>query len=337
MLALTFQGVRSVTACDVVEPVLEVPTDVLVRVELSAICGSDLHVYRGAEMGLDVGTVLGHEFSGEVLEVGSAVERLVPGDLVVAPFSTSCGACPACDRGLTSRCERGELFGWVEQGRGLHGGQAQRVRVPLADASLVKVPDAGDAAALFAGDVLSTGMFLAEMGGVGQGQRVAVIGCGPVGLMAAVAAQEAGAQEVFAFDLQPERLELAASFGVTPVLATDRTSHPERLDVSLEAVGSPASTRLAYELLRAGGTLAAAGVHVEPHLAFSPGEAYDKNLTYRAGRAPARHFLERALEIGQRRGVDRIVSHRLPLEDAVHAYHIFDGRLDGATKVLLTP
>ena len=337
MRALTFQGVREVAVTDAPDPRVEEPGDAVVRVELTAICGSDLHVYRGAERGLDPGTVLGHEFAGEVIEVGSAVEGLAPGDRVVAPFSTSCGACPACDRGLSSRCERGQLFGWVEGGVGLHGGQAELVRVPLASSSLVRVDDGRDPAALFAGDVMSTGMYLAILGGVGPGDRVAVIGCGPVGLMAAVAALDMGAAEVFALDLLEDRLELARAFGATPVLASDDGRLPRGVDASLEAVGSPASTRLAFDLLRPGGTLAAAGVHVEPTLAFSPGEAYDKNLTYRAGRSPARSLLEPALELAARSGVDRIVSHRLPLEEAAHGYHIFDGRLDGATKVLLEP
>ena len=337
MKALTFQSVREVAVSDLPDARVEEPTDVVVRVELGAICGSDLHVFRGAEAGLDQGTVLGHEFAGEVVEVGSAVERIAVGDRVVAPFSTSCGVCPSCERGLTSRCERGELFGWVEGGRGLHGGQAELVRVPLADGSLVKIPDGRDPAALFAGDVMSTGMFLAEMGDAGPGKSVAVIGCGPVGLMAAIAAREAGAEEVFALDFLPERLELARSFGATPVDAKETAQLPQGVDAALEAVGSPASTRLAFDLLRPGGTLAAAGVHVEPHLAFSPGEAYDKNLTYRAGRAPARRFLERALELGARHGIERIVSHRLRLDEGAEGYRIFDGRLDGATKVLLEP
>ena len=337
MRALTFQGVKEVACTEAPDPTIEQPTDAIVRVELSAICGSDLHVYRGAEVGLDRGTVLGHEFAGEVLEVGSAVEGIAPGDRVVAPFSTSCGACPACERGLSSRCEVGQLFGWVEGGQGLHGGQAELVRVPLAGSSLVKIADGRDPAALFAGDVMSTGMYLAALGGVGPGDRVAVIGCGPVGLMAVVAALDMGAAEVFALDLLEDRLELARSFGATPILASDPSQLPAAVDASLEAVGSPSSTRLAFDLLRPGGTLAAAGVHVEPQLAFSPGEAYDKNLTYRAGRSPARSLLEPALELAARSGVDRIVSHRIPLAEAAHGYRIFDGRLEGATKVLLEP
>lgn len=109
------------------------------------------------------------------------------------------------------------------------------------------------------------------------------------------------------------------------------------MDAVLEAVGSPASTRLAYDLVRAGGTLAAAGVHTEDRFAITPGEVYDKNLTYRAGRAPARHFMERALALGQSAGIARIVSHQLPLEAARDGYRIFDERLERATKVLLVP
>ncbi len=337
MKALTFQGVRDVRVLAVPDPVLCEPTDALVRVELAAICGSDLHPFRGHERGLDVGTVLGHEFQGEVIAVGSAVQRWRPGDRVVAPFSTSCGQCTACTRGLTSRCERGQLFGWVQGGRGLHGGQAELVRVPLADGSLVGIPNGTDPALLFAGDILSTGMFLAELGEVAPGSTVAVIGCGPVGLMAILAARARGAAQVFALDVLPERLALATEFGAAAVHADDRGAWPKGVDAALEAVGSPESTRLAYEVVRAGAVIAAAGVHTEAHFAITPGEVYDKNLTYRAGRAPARRFMEAALALGQSAGVARIVSHRLPLAEAREGYRIFDERLDRATKVLLEP
>lgn len=342
MRALTFQGVRDVRVQEVRDPVLGAPHEALVRVELAAICGSDLHPFRGHERGLDVGTVLGHEFCGEVIEVGSAVQNYAPGARVVAPFSTCCGACAACRRGLTSRCEYGQLFGWVAGGHGLHGGQAELVRVPYADSSLVQIPSGTDPALLFAGDILSTGMFLAELGEVGPGATVAVIGCGPVGLMAVVAARARGAREVFAFDTVPERLALAAQFGAQPLLADDVAHHPRGVDAALEAVGSPASTRLAYDLVRAGGTIAAAGVHTEAQFAITPGEAYDKNLTYRAGRSPARRYMEGALDLARRLdseglGLERIVSHRLPLDAARDGYRIFDERLEAATKVLLVP
>ena len=348
MRAITFRAVRDLALTEVPEPEVEDPRDVVVAVELSAICGSDLHPYRGAEQGLDVGTVFGHEFLGRVLEVGADVATLAVGDRVVAPFTTSCGACYFCEQGLTARCEHGQLFGWVEGGRGLHGAQAERVRVPLADSTLMKVPGAAhDEEALFAGDVLSTGAFVAELGGVAPGARVAVLGAGPVGLMACVAAREAGAARVYALDAVPERLALAEGFGAvgldfrqdaTLERVADETDG-RGVDAVLECVGSPQATRLAVDLVRPGGTIAAAGVHTEETFAFSPVEAYDKNLTYRAGRCPARRMMDRTLAlVGERRlGLDAIVSHRLSLEDGVEAYRMFDERRDGCTKVVLRP
>ena len=187
MRAITFQGVGRIVHEYVPDPVLCEPTDALVDVDLCALCGSDLHPFRGHEKGLDVGTVMGHEFLGEIVAVGAAVEHLAVGDRVVSPFTTSCGACFYCQRGLTARCERGQLFGWVEDGRGLPGAQAERVRVPLAETTLVRVPPgARDDEALLAGDVLSTGFFCAQLGECRPGAVVAVIGAGPVGLCAAI-------------------------------------------------------------------------------------------------------------------------------------------------------
>ncbi|HEX6883345.1 MAG TPA: alcohol dehydrogenase catalytic domain-containing protein [Planctomycetota bacterium] len=335
-------------ACEAVpEPVLATPTDVILRVDLAAICGSDLHVYRGVERGLDRGTHMGHEFLGTVAEAGAAVTRFRPGARAVSPFSTSCGACFACRRGLTSRCEQSQLFGWVQEGRGLHGGQAEYVRVPLADATLVALPEGvPDEQALLAGDVLSTGFHAADAGDVQPGDVVAVLGCGPVGLCALLGARERGARAVLAIDGVAERLELAERFGGTPVPLGPETvtrvraaSEGRGADVVLEAVGHPSASRLAYELVRVGGTIAAPGVHNEPHLAFSPGEIYDKNLTYRAGRAPARAYMERILARLATRALDLapLFSHRLALAEAPRGYQIFDQKREGCTKVLLTP
>jgi threonine dehydrogenase-like Zn-dependent dehydrogenase len=318
-----------------------------VAVERAGVCGSDLHVYHARERGLDRGTVMGHEFVGRVLEAGPEVTGLGPGDRVFAPFTTSCGACWFCARGLTARCPRGELFGWVQDGAGLHGGQAERVRVPLAAATLLPVPDDLDPeVALLLGDVLSTGAYCAERAEVGPDDVVAVLGCGPVGVMSLVGARERGVTDLYAVDAVPERLELAARFGAVPLpLADDPVAAVRRVtggrgaDAVLEAVGSPAAGRLAFDMVRPGGVISTAGVHTEPHMAFSPVEAYDKNVTYRSGRCPARAMMERLLPLARagRYPVTDIVSHRLPLADGVAAYRMFAAREDGCTKVILVP
>jgi 2-desacetyl-2-hydroxyethyl bacteriochlorophyllide A dehydrogenase len=348
MRALTFQGPGEVRYETVRDAKIEAPDDAVVELRLGAVCGSDLHVYRGHETGLDLGTVLGHEFLGEIVEIGSGVTGLAVGDRVVSPFSTCCGDCFYCRRGLTARCEKGQLFGWVEGGEGLHGAQAELVRVPLAATTLVRVDEALDEeAALLAGDVLSTGIFCAESGGAGPDGVTVVLGCGPVGLMAIAAAREAGCERVLAVDSVPERLDLARRFGAEALaLVGDEIERGvleatggRGADTVLEAVGSPAATRLAVDLVRPGGTIAAAGVHTEERFAFAPGEAYDKNLTYVAGRCSARAYMERALGVvaSGRYPLTEIVSHRLPLAEGARAYEIFDRKLEGCTKALLLP
>ena len=348
MNAITFLDVERLAYGPVSDPRILEPGDVLVRVCVAGICGSDLHPYFGRERGLDPGTVMGHEFLGEIVEVGAGVTRFRVGDRVVAPFSTSCGACFYCRRGLTARCLRGQLFGWVQEGRGLQGAQAELVRVPLAEGTLVRVPDGlDDAVALLAGDILSTAAFAVDLAGVSPGELVAVVGCGPVGLLAIRAALGRGAREVMAVDPVPSRLELAARFGATPagtggpeaVAVVRERSEGRGADAAIEAVGSPESTRLAADLLRLGGRLAAVGVHVEPHLALSPGEIYDRNLRYASGRCPARHYMPASLEAAARDQalISTLISHRLPLSAGVEAYRRFAAREPGWAKVVLLP
>jgi threonine dehydrogenase-like Zn-dependent dehydrogenase len=352
MKALTFQSVEHLAVEDVPDPRIEAPCDAVLRVRVAGICGSDLHPYFGREPGLDPGTVMGHEVVGEVVEVGPEVRSLAPGDRVVAPFTTSCGACFYCRTGLTARCEAGELLGWVQGGEGLHGTQAEAVRIPLADTTLVPVPEAldDDAVALLAGDILSTALFAADLARVGEGDLVAVVGCGPVGLLAVRAALERGAREVVAVDRVASRLEVARRFGATPVRVEEGEEEsvvePVRVgsggrgaDAAIEAVGTPSATRTAARLLRPGGRLAAVGVHTEPTLALSPGEIYDRNLTYASGRCPARRYLPAALALAER---DRallagLISHRMPLARGVEGYRLFASRTQGCTKVVLEP
>lgn len=347
MRAITFQGVEKLAYEDVPDPGLVEDGDVVVRVSAAGICGSDLHPYFGRETGLDVGTVMGHELVGEVVEVGAAVRDLRMGDRVVAPFTTSCGACFYCSTGLTARCRRGQLFGWVEGGRGLHGAQAEYVRVPLADGTLLPVPEGLDeAVALLAGDILSTAAFGADMAAVGEGDVVVVVGCGPVGLLAIRTALGRGARAVVAVDRVASRLETAGRFGATavdadgdPRVVVDELTEGRGADGAIEAVGAAPATRTAADLLRPGGRLAALGVHTEPHLALSPGELYDRNLTYAAGRCPARHYMPASLELAARDGelIGSLISHRLPLDEGVDAYRRFAAREPGWNKVVLLP
>jgi threonine dehydrogenase-like Zn-dependent dehydrogenase len=346
MKAVTFQGTARVETATVADPAIREPSDVVVRTRVSAICGSDLHVYLGRETGIEPGTVMGHEFLGEVAEVGRGVKALSVGDLVVSPFTTSCGSCFYCRKGLTCRCTGGQLFGWVQNGRGLEGAQAEYVRVPMAESTLVRLPEGVDVeAALFLGDILATGFFCADMAEAGPAGVYAVVGCGPVGLFAILGARERGAERIFAIDVVPERLELAKRFGASPIDAGRSDSREivreategRGADAVLEVVGSPEATRLAFDLIRPGGIVSAVGVHTEAQFAFSPVEAYDKNLTYRAGRCPARAYIDKLLPLvlSGKYDLASIVSHRLPLTEAARGYQLFERKLEACTKVLL--
>jgi threonine dehydrogenase-like Zn-dependent dehydrogenase len=345
MRAVTFVAPFDVRTVSCPDPVLQAATDVIVRVEAAAICGSDLHVYRGVERGLDTGTVLGHEFTGTVVSAGDAVRTMRPGTRVAAPFTINCGVCWACQRGLTARCVESRVFGWVQQGAGLHGGQAELVRVPHADATLVAIGhDIPAERALLAGDVFSTGLHAVEQGGVTPGDAVAILGLGPVGLCAVLGAVAAQAGVIYAIDRVPDRLEQAQRYGATPVeLDGDvdgtvrRGTDGRGVDVVIEAVGYPDATELAWRIVRPGGTISAPGVHNEPAFALTAGQLYDKNLTYRAGRAPARFWLERSLALLARQShpLETLFSHHLSLTEAPRGYEMFNQRQTGCTKVLL--
>lgn len=348
MKALVWQGVRSIAVETVPEPVLSDPGDALVRLDLAAICGSDLHVYHGRERGIDPGTTMGHEGVGTIVDLGTGVKGMRRGDRVFSPFTTSCGNCPPCREGLTSRCDRGQLFGWVSRGRGLQGMQAGFVRVPMAETTLMTIPEGlSSEEGVLVGDVFSTGWFCAEQGEVAPGTSCAVIGCGPVGLMAIAAARHMRADPLFCLDTIEGRLALGSRFGAEPIggesgsavdAVRDRTEG-RGVRTVLEAVGSPAAMRTALDLVRPGGVISSVGVHTDPHFAFSPAEAYDRNLTFRIGRCPARRYMEplARLVAAERLPIAEVISHRLPLAEAARGYEIFDGRLDGCTKVVLIP
>ncbi len=346
MKALTFHGKHDIRVETIQDPSIIDSGDVIVKVGLCAICGSDLHVYHEHERGLDHGTAMGHEFMGEVVDVGKNVKRLTKGDQVMSPFSVSCGRCFYCVNGLTSRCVSSQLFGWVEKGKGLHGGQAEFVRVPLAESTLMRVPDGmTDEDALLLGDIIPTGYFCALQASIKPKETYVVVGCGPVGLMAIIGAIEQGAENVFAIDTLEDRLNMATRFGAIPVNAnssdaieTVRMATAGRgADAVMEAVGNVATGRLSYDLVRPGGIISMVGVCNDVHMPFSPVEAYNKNLTFKVGRCPARHLMNRLIPIAQSGKYDfsSIISHRMPLDQGPGGYDIFANKKDHCLKVIL--
>ncbi len=226
MKAVCFSGTHDVTVETVPDPELILPTDAIVRVSSTAICGSDLHLYNGYNPAMKKGDILGHEFMGEIVEVGSAVRRLKVGDRVVVPFNIACGMCYFCMREEYSACENSNpngmdaaavtgypaaaLFGYSHMYGGYAGGQAEYVRVPFADVGpLVVPPSVPDEQVLFLSDIFPTGYMAAENCNIRPGATVAIWGAGPVGLMAAISAQLLGAEQVICIDRTPERLQLA--------------------------------------------------------------------------------------------------------------------------------
>lgn len=346
MKALTFREKHHIAYDTVADPQLLEASDAIVRVWITAVCGSDLHVYHARETGLDSGTIMGHEFVGEIAAIGKAVRRLRIGDRVVSPFTTNCGVCYYCQIGLSCRCTAGQLYGWRQNGHGLHGAQAEWVRVPLADTTLVKFDThISPEAALLIGDVRATGWHCAQQADLSPKGIYAVIGCGPVGLMAILAAREQGAQQVYALDTVTERLTLAQQYGAIPLsVANDEwrdiafaATQGRGFDAILEAVGSSSAVRLAYEMVRPGGTISSVGVHTSAQFAFSPIEAYDKNITFKIGRAPARRYMEQLIDRTLQSSYDitQIITHRLPLSDGATAYQLFDQKQDGCIKAIL--
>jgi threonine dehydrogenase-like Zn-dependent dehydrogenase len=336
------------------EPRLQGPDEAIVRVTCAGLCGSDLHIVSGRDRGCRMGTTMGHELVGVVEEVGSAVTALRPGDRVVAPFTVNCGVCFFCRRGLTGRCLRSSGFGFVSaDGQGLQGAQAERVRVPLAEPTLVKLPDRRadgrrfeDREALFLGDILSTAYGCALAAGIGAGDVVAVVGCGPVGLLCVQAAQLFAPAAVVAIDGVEYRRERARAFGAVPA---DGPAEAGRLvreltegrgaDAVLEAVGAAGALDLGIALCRPGATVSIAGYHTADVYPLAIQAAYGKNLGLRIGRCHARHHIDALLPLvlsGQLRHTE-IITHELPLAEGPRAYQLFEERSQGAIKVLLSP
>ena len=354
MKAIVLHQPGAVRVEDRPEPRRPAADEAIVRVTYAGLCGSDVHIVSGRDRGCRTGTIMGHELVGVIDEVGTEVRSLHAGDRVVAPFTVNCGACFFCRRGLTGRCARSLGFGFVrEDGLGLEGAQAERVRVPFADSSLVRLPDQrddgaafDDREALFLGDILSTAFGCAQGAGIAAGDVVAVVGCGPVGLLCVQAAQIFSPAAVIAVDGVPERRERARAFGAEPAADVDEAARRvadltdgRGADAVLEAVGSTSALDLALRLARAGAVVSIAGYHTAATYPLPIQAAYGKNLTVKIGRCHARRTIDDLLPLvlaGRFRQTE-IVSHTLPLADGARGYEIFSERREGAIKVLFVP
>lgn len=345
MRAVVYRGIERVEVAEVPDPVLLEPSDAIVRVGLTAICGSDLHLYHG-KAPLEPGDTIGHEAIGVVDAVGSSVKRFAPGDRVVVSFDIACGDCWFCRKGQTQLCEDFGFLGYGVFGGSLGGAQAELLRVPVADVNLLAVPDGlEDDRALFVGDALTTGVYAAGLAQISDGDVVAVVGAGPVGFFCAQAALPSAAS-VLALDLDPSRLSIAERIGAIPVdvsarnaqTAVDEHTQGRGADVVIEAVGTPAAFERSVDIVRRGGTVVVMGVYTSEVVQAQIGVWWVRALQIRfAGTTPVHAWWERAMAEVQAGRLDPlpIVSHRLPLDEAAHGYELFDTKQ--ATKVLLEP
>lgn len=346
MRAVVFEDVGRVGVAEVPDAGSKEPSDALVRVSLSAICGSDLHFLHG-KAPISPGEILGHEAVGVVQEVGAGVRRFHEGDRVVVAFNIACGTCWFCRRGQTQLCEDFRNLGAGAFGGGLAGAQADLVRIPSADTNLLAIPDGvEDERGLFVGDILTSGVYAASLGSVGPGDVVAVVGAGPVGYFCGQAARAMGAGRVFALDVDARRLAYAADAGVEPLNVTER--HPATAladatdgrgaDVVIDAVGSADAFETAVDVVRRGGVVVILGVYAGETVELQLGVYWARAVDLRfAGITPVQAWWDRAMAMVVDGTLDPlpIVSHRLALADAAEGYALFDRR--EATKVLLIP
>ncbi|PVH72276.1 GroES-like protein [Cadophora sp. DSE1049] len=365
MKAVVLKGPFRIDVEERPHPVILQPTDAIVKVSRAGVCGSDLHAYRGHQK-TATGYVMGHEFTGVVEEIGAEVKNIWIGQKVVATFAPVCMKCWFCEHGFTNRCQNGGGFGNPL----LPGGQAEYVRAPYADGTLLAVPDDLDEELLIMMcDILPTGYYGASraISGYLQVYQSATsvssqstplafkapsleeavfvcIGCGPVGLCAIMTARYKGVKNIYVVDSVDERLEQAARWGGIPLkLGKDDVSAAilaatggRGADAVIEVVGNRAALRSAFDLLRPCGVLSSIGFH-QGDLPFTAFECYTKNLNINLGRAPARAVYDEALEvlIAHKTQLSDFISHRMPMSEAPHAYEIFEKQQ--ARKVVLLP
>ncbi|HEY2380000.1 MAG TPA: zinc-dependent alcohol dehydrogenase [Terriglobia bacterium] len=372
MRAVVWEGKHNVKVDRVEDPEILNPRDAIIKVTLTAICGSDLHLYDGSVPTMRPGDVLGHEFMGEVVELGKEVKNLAKGDWVVVPFAIACGRCFFCQRDMWSLCDNSNpnawiadaayghsaagLFGYSHMYGGYPGGQAEYVRVPFADVGPLKIYEpVPDEQVLFLSDIFPTGYMAAENCSIQPGDTIAVWGCGPVGLFAIKSAFMFGAERVIAIDRVLNRLIKARECGaetidyseVSVVESLKEITGGRGPDACIDAVGmeSHGAALMAQPLreaiiaCRKGGTISIPGVYGGFIDRFPAGAAFAKGLTLRMGQTHVHKYMPLLLEKIRRGDIDPsfVISHRFPLDDAPEAYRIFREKDDECIKVVMKP
>ena len=377
MKAVVYHGPRNVSVDNVPDAKIERPTDVIIRLTSTNICGSDLHMYEG-RTDFQKGGVFGHENMGEIVEVGSAVDRVKKGDLVCLPFNIACGFCENCERGLTGYCltcnpgSAGAAYGFAGMGP-FRGGQAELLRVPYADFNCLSLPEDAHEKQddyVMLSDIFPTGWHATELAGLLPGETIAIYGAGPVGLMAAHSAAIKGASRVFVVDAHDDRLALAKSLGAIPIDMRRCDPVEEILnqtdgrgtDRGCECVGYQCCNRHGHEAnnytmnslvasTKATGGIGVVGVFIPADpggpdelakagkMAFDFGAFWFKGQQIRTGQSNVKAYNRRLRDLIHvgKATPSKIISHRLSLDQAPEAYKHFDAREKGWTKVVLKP
>jgi 2-desacetyl-2-hydroxyethyl bacteriochlorophyllide A dehydrogenase len=344
MRAVTYQAPGEVRVEEKPEPELTSPTEAIVRVEATGVCGSDLHIFHG-RVQVEPGFTIGHEFVGEVIAAGDGVTEVAVGDRVLGCYCTACGRCFFCRRGDFHKCDEGRVFGHGATLGSLQGAQADQVLVPNANLTLRKVPEGMSSdAALFAGDVMGTGFHAVESAGIEPGDVAVVLGLGPVGLCAVQSARAAGASQVLAVDTVADRLAMAERFGAQPVHLTEENprkavkaaTEGRGADVVVDAVGHPDAFDMACRMARKAGSVSATGVYAE-RMEVHMGVIWIKALDIHTGHANVIGHVDRVLAMMATGVLDPtpLVTHHMSLDEAPEAYAAYDRR--EALKIVMTP
>ncbi|PFG40493.1 alcohol dehydrogenase [Georgenia soli] len=350
MRALVYHGPGKKSWDEVPDPKIIDPTDIIVKVDTTTICGTDLHILKGDVPAVTDGRILGHEGVGTVTEVGDAVSTVAVGDRVIISCISACGSCSYCHQGLYAHClaeEGASGIGWIF-GHLIDGTQAEYVRVPFADNSVYKVPEGvSDEAAVMLSDILPTGFEIGvRYGRVKPGDVVAVIGAGPVGLAAMMTAGLYGAARIIAVDLDDNRLDQAKGFGATDSVNSGDADWVEKVmgmtdglgvDVAIEAVGIPATFEACTKIVRPGGTIANVGVHGKG-VELPLDEMWIKDIAITMGLVSTSTTSMLLKLVAQHKlAAENFATHRFTFDQMLEAYDTFSKAAESkALKVVIS-